>query len=701
MGVPYNKTSPFCNREPVANAGPDQEVCEGDLVTLDGSASYDPDIFEPLTYDWTQIVGQPVTLSGPHSEFATFIAPAEAAGQTLSFQLLGFMLTVHDDIVARSDTVSINVTIRNKVPVADAGVDQTVTENVPVALSGSAIDPENTALSYEWTQVDGPTVALAGVYTANPTFTAPDIAGGAPGSATLVFQVTASDLVPADRCGGIASGTDTVVVTVDNRVRPPVADAGDDLVVYEDDVVGLDGSDSSDPDDDVLEFAWIQTAGTPVVLTGGDSDGPTFVAPPQTGGGSEVLTFELIVDDGFDGIASDVVQVTVKSLCTITGTDSDCDGVDNDCDGTADNHYLPVVTGCGVGACMASGATSCVAGAVVDSCVAGIPAASDAACDGADDNCDGTADDGYVGTATSCGVGACAAVGVTTCVDGVTGDSCTAGAAAASDSDCDAIDDDCNGFADDGFVGAVTSCGVGACVANGLTTCSAGVTGDTCVAGAAAASDSDCDGSDDDCNGFADDGYVGTPTSCGVGACVAGGVTTCVAGVTGDSCVAGAAAASDGDCDTIDDDCNGVADDDYVGTATSCGVGACAANGLTTCNAGVTGDTCVAGAAAASDSDCDAIDDDCNGFADDGYDGTPTTCGVGACVAAGVTTCSAGVTGDTCVAGAAASTDNDCDNIDDDCNGSADDDYVGVATSCGVGACAAAGVTTCSRRCHR
>ena len=122
-----------------------------------------------------------------------------------------------------------------------------------------------------------------------------------------------------------------------------------------------------------------------------------------------------------------------------------------------------------------------LSGSVVDSCTAGAPT-SDANCDGIDDDCDGTADDGYVSQSTTCGVGACAATGSTSCVSGSVVDSCTPGAPT-SDANCDGIDNDCDGTVDEGYVSQSTSCGVGACAATGSTSCVGGSVADSCTPG--------------------------------------------------------------------------------------------------------------------------------------------------------------------------------------------------------------------------
>jgi hypothetical protein len=127
-----------------------------------------------------------------------------------------------------------------------------------------------------------------------------------------------------------------------------------------------------------------------------------------------------------------------------------CNGIDDDCNGSIDEGYVSESTTCGVGACSGNtGATSCVSGGVVDSCnpVAG---ATPETCNNIDDDCDGTTDEGYVSQTTNCGVGACAATGSTSCVSGAVVDSCTKGQAGIEI--CNGIDDDCDGVIDNGLV---------------------------------------------------------------------------------------------------------------------------------------------------------------------------------------------------------------------------------------------------------
>jgi chitinase len=62
---------------PIAIVGPNQTVPSASTVTLDGSASKDPQGL-PLTYQWGQASGPPVTLVGANTAKPTFVAPTVA-----------------------------------------------------------------------------------------------------------------------------------------------------------------------------------------------------------------------------------------------------------------------------------------------------------------------------------------------------------------------------------------------------------------------------------------------------------------------------------------------------------------------------------------------------------------------------------------------------------------------------------------------
>ncbi|NUQ74900.1 MAG: peptidase [Polyangiaceae bacterium] len=92
-----------CNTAPTANAGPDQSVNANDAVTLDASASSDPEN-DPLTFAWAQTNGPAVVLTDGTTANAKFTAPAFAMDTVLTFEV-----TVSDGVQSATDTVDILV----------------------------------------------------------------------------------------------------------------------------------------------------------------------------------------------------------------------------------------------------------------------------------------------------------------------------------------------------------------------------------------------------------------------------------------------------------------------------------------------------------------------------------------------------------------------------------------------------------------
>jgi hypothetical protein len=80
--------------------------------------------------------------------------------------------------------------------------------------------------------------------------------------------------------------------------------------------LALDGSGSYDLDGDALTFAWTQTSGPAVSLDDPASPTPSFTTPAL--GAPEVVTFQLIVNDGQADSAPASVAITLKPVGTVT-----------------------------------------------------------------------------------------------------------------------------------------------------------------------------------------------------------------------------------------------------------------------------------------------------------------------------------------------------------------------------------------------
>jgi hypothetical protein len=189
------------------------------------------------------------------------------------------------------DDFRIYTCITNSPPSSNAGSDQDVLAGASVSLSGSGNDPDTDSITYQWTQISGPTVSLSGATTTTPSFIAPAT------SSTLVFRIRVTDSYDQ-------YSDDTVTVTVN---APPTANAGIDQTVNVDSAVNLSGS-GNDPEAGALTYAWTQTGGTSVSLTGAATATPSFTAPSA----ATTLSFQLTVTDDHGQSDVDSVTVTVQ-----------------------------------------------------------------------------------------------------------------------------------------------------------------------------------------------------------------------------------------------------------------------------------------------------------------------------------------------------------------------------------------------------
>ncbi len=283
---------PTVNSDPVVDAGPDQTVDEGYLVTLNATVT-DAD-GDNMTYSWTH--DSPLAIQLVNSTFlsTTFTAPAVDADTEITFTL-----TADDGTVTASDSLAVTVTdvpTVNSPPVANAGPDQDVAEGSTVNLDSTASDSDaEDTLTYSWSHNSTLPITLDDGAALDASFTAPNV-----DSETVIeFTLEVND--------GTVTVLDTMLVTIqDSANSPPSVNAGPDKTVQEGQAVTLNGT-ATDTDGDGLTYAWSYDSSTEITFNA-SSPVATFAAPPVDA--DTTVTFTLAVSDG-SANSTDAVLVTV------------------------------------------------------------------------------------------------------------------------------------------------------------------------------------------------------------------------------------------------------------------------------------------------------------------------------------------------------------------------------------------------------
>ena len=297
------------NEPPNADAGEDQEIPLGEDALLDGTGSNDPDSGpDPLTFGWGFVSVPPGSILtdadviDAETEMPRFTPDAE--GDYI------LELEVFDGEDGALDDVTVTVLAApNEPPTADTGGNQGILLGEVAVLDGTGSDdPDNgpDPLSFRWRFVSVPPGSgltdadIVDAESAMPSFT-PDVEGD------YTLELTVSD--------GDRESSEQATVSVGSRANEaPVADAGPDQNVETGTEVDLDGTDSFDPEGELITYLWsLEDEPPDSTLTDGDLSDPTSPMPTFTPDVDGLYVFELVVMDAELESDPDSVHVTAST----------------------------------------------------------------------------------------------------------------------------------------------------------------------------------------------------------------------------------------------------------------------------------------------------------------------------------------------------------------------------------------------------
>jgi len=231
----------------------------------------------------------------------------------LLFSLVIFSIALIETIVScRKPWPWPDMAPGNNNPIAVAGPDQVITlPTDSVSLDGStSSDPDGKISEWRWTKISGPA-----------SFTIAHANDSVSKVKNLIAGIYQFGLMVRDNGGLSATDTMQVIVTREDPVnRPPVANAGNDTTItLPANTANLDGSKSSDPDNNITTYQWTKIKGPSSSSIASSNAAQTQVTNLVEG----VYQFELKVIDVGRLFDKDTVQIIVNAqLPMLTACDN-------------------------------------------------------------------------------------------------------------------------------------------------------------------------------------------------------------------------------------------------------------------------------------------------------------------------------------------------------------------------------------------
>lgn len=179
----------------------------------------------------------------------------------------------------------------------DAGPNQHISAHKPVVELKGSTNAGAPILDWQWSQLAGPPVTLQDAVQPTAMFVTP-------------FETTTLTFLLSVRYTDGTQTEDQTIVHID--VDSPQADAGQDQVMAEGELVQLGGSGTAHNGGSIASFHWLQTSGPSVVLADPSAAITSFIAPQVNG--SAVVTLRLSVTDDAGQTATDDVDILVLNV---------------------------------------------------------------------------------------------------------------------------------------------------------------------------------------------------------------------------------------------------------------------------------------------------------------------------------------------------------------------------------------------------